>query len=763
MAFLILTGAITASGRQPRTTSRVPAANSQGMLTIHADSQEKEKDVSHLRGHVVVTYQDMKVTADDATYDATSGEITARGHIVFTDPMAHLEATEAHYNVRTKKGWFLDSKGYLHARVRVRPRVLHTENPFYIRAARVERLSETNYMIIRGHITTCENACKGWEISARKAKVRAGDKVVSRDAVFHLLDIPVFYSPFLINSIAKTPRRTGFLLPHFGNSSQKGFIFGDGFFWAINPSADLLLGVENYSVRGVGTRGQFRAAPSADSNISINYFGVNDKGSGALRQVRAAGESVNVTGSADNLGDGFRGVVDVDFVNSLAFRETWSSNFSEAVNSEARQTGFITKNFDVYSFNVYVSRYQDFLSAQQKIGNSVTIETLPSFSFSGIDKQVSNTPLFFSFDTSATGVSRTEPGFETPDLSERLDVHPTVALRSKPFWGFHLMPTFGAEVTRYGTSLKPDGSSVNRVLGEFSIDLRPPSLEKIFSKTLYGYRFKHVIEPDIQYRLVRATDPQNIQDIVLFDQTDLLTETNEIEYSLTNSIMTSKASDSGDTPQAHDLISWRVAQKYYFDPNFGGALVPGVNNTFESTLSLTGFAYAQGRRFSPVSSVLKFSPFSNYDTELRTDISASGGGVLDAGITSNLHRGIWGVELTDFFVNRTSELAMVTPSPPATSQFAEVPSYNLLRTLVTLGNTNRRGLSGAFGVDYNFTQHIAAQLVSQASYNFGCVALDFEYRRFDLGPLRRENQFRIALSLGNVGTFGNLKPGQRLY
>ena len=28
----------------------------------------------------------------------------------------------------------------------------------------------------------------------------------------------------------------------------------------------------------------------------------------------------------------------------------------------------------------------------------------------------------------------------------------------------------------------------------------------------------------------------------------------------------------------------------------------------------------------------------------------------------------------------------------------------------------------------------------------------------NLGPLRRESQFRVALSLANVGTFGNLKP-----
>ena len=34
--------------------------------------------------------------------------------------------------------------------------------------------------------------------------------------------------------------------------------------------------------------------------------------------------------------------------------------------------------------------------------------------------------------------------------------------------------------------------------------------------------------------------------------------------------------------------------------------------------------------------------------------------------------------------------------------------------------------------------------------------------RLNLGPLRRESQFRLALALANVGTFGNLRPRERI-
>jgi hypothetical protein len=98
----------------------------------------------------------------------------------------------------------------------------------------------------------------------------------------------------------------------------------------------------------------------------------------------------------------------------------------------------------------------------------------------------------------------------------------------------------------------------------------------------------------------------------------------------------------------------------------------------------------------------------------RADLNPSGGGVLNAGITSRVQ---------GFF---------------------------------------HQPVRGTFGPDHNLAQN-ALQTVGQVSYNLGCFVLDFEYRRFALGALRRANQFRVALSLANVGTFGNLKPRERLY
>lgn len=736
--------------------------------SIQADSQRKVRDTYHLSGHVQITYQQMKTTADQVTFDEPSGEITALGHVTFTDPSTFLDADQAHYNLRTQAGWFSNARGYFHARIRPRPRMLTTENPFYVQAKKVERVDESLFVVQNGRLSSCEDEKKGWSISVKQARVFVDDKAISRGTVFHLMGVPLFYAPILVDSISRNPRQTGFLLPEVGNSTQKGYIIGDGFFWAINPSLDLMAGAAEYSKRGVGTFGRIRARPSESSELNIDYFGVNDKAHTTCPESAAAqglcigqagGENVRATGQASDLPYGFRGVLDVDYINTLAFRLTFSDNFTQAVASEVHQRGFLTKDFDAYSVNFYASRYQDFLSTAPTAGNSVVIQEMPSFSFSGVDKQVGHTPFYFGFDTSVGAVGRSNPGFES-DITNRIDLHPEITLRTRPFWGFHFTPTVGVDTTHYGASLRPDQHPLDRALGEFSADLRPPSLAKIFSKPLWGYRIKHLIEPDIKYRLVRASDREDIDNIIRYDDVDILSETNEIEYSLTNSLLVRKdVPDGTDVPQAREFVSLSLTQKYFFDPTFGGALQPG-SNVFQPTIDLTGFAFAQGRRLSPLVSVLKIAPSSNYDTELRADINPNGGGVLNAGITSHIHRGPLGLAVTDFFVNKTATLpTFLVPATPLSA----LPSFNLLRTVVTWGDVSRKGFSGAAGIDYNFAQEIAHQVVAQGSYNFGCMALNFEYRRFALGPLRQENVYRIALSLANFGTFGNLRPRERLY
>ena len=122
-------------------------------------------------------------------------------------------------------------------------------------------------------------------------------------------------------------------------------------------------------------------------------------------------------------------------------------------------------------------------------------------------------------------------------------------------------------------------------------------------------RWKHTIEPDIVYNYV--TGVNDFGRFIRFDEDETLTDTNEVEYGITQRLY--RRTDGGD---AEELVTWQLAQKYFFDPTFGGALVPGQRNVFQTLDDLTPFAFAdEPRRFSPIVSDLTIEPGKHYDTQ----------------------------------------------------------------------------------------------------------------------------------------------------
>ena len=124
------------------------------------------------------------------------------------------------------------------------------------------------------------------------------------------------------------------------------------------------------------------------------------------------------------------------------------------------------------------------------------------------------------------------------------------------------------------------------------MDIRLPVFERVWDGG--ETKWKHVIEPYVDYRFVNGVN--DFGRFLRFDEDETLTDTNEIEYGITQRLYRRKGSDD-----AEEFITWHLSQKYFFDPTFGGALVPGQPNVFQTLDALTPFAFADvARRFSPI-------------------------------------------------------------------------------------------------------------------------------------------------------------------
>src|SRR5271166_242690 len=611
-------------------------------VLIRADEQEKSQDIYKVRGNVEIRFRNNVIHADQATYDSSTGIVTATGHVVYDGGThsEHLVGTHATYDVSRDTGTFYDVTGSTGITVKSQAMFLRSSTPFFFTGKVVDKLGPDSYRVHHGIITSCQLPKPKWEYHPATATVEMGGDAKMYHSTMRIAGIPVFYFPYVQHPADNLGRQSGFLIPAIGQSNSKGFIFGDSFYWAINRNSDAEIGGYYFSSRGWAQVGNYRNI-GWHYQLHAEYYGVIDEKGDPKNHQNQGGEELKANGAVA-LPYGFRGVISVDYLSSYVFRLAFGQSFTEAINSEVRSSGFVSKSWSGNFLGLWLARYQNYQSTIN--GDVIDIAHIPSFQMAGVENPIFGSKFMYTYDVAAEGVSRHEPGFQTQNVVGRVDASPTVSLPTL-LNGWTFRPEVGVQETVYSERLIPTenntgiigvavAQALNRNVALASMEIRPPSVAKIFDRKLFGYVMKHVVEPYAIYRY--ETGINNFSNIIRFDQRDILADSNSVEYGVVNRLYVKKSKSDpecfdhpkylpSDTPPAEakkemaadshicddqsgparEFITWTIAQKYFFDPNFGGALVPNQRNVFDSSVDFSGIAFlTQPRNASPVISGL---------------------------------------------------------------------------------------------------------------------------------------------------------------
>jgi LPS-assembly protein len=721
-----------------------------GEYEFDSDSQDSDGGVYHLHGHVVIELFDSQFKADDAEYDENTKTFKAHGNVVYRNYERNevIYCDRAEYNTDTARGTFYHLKGYTKTKVVARPGVLTTQEPFYFEANWAEKIEE-KYILHDGIITDCHIPHPWWTMNAHMWDIIPGDRAITHGGVFHVHGVPLLYLPYFYKALKKEPRKSGFLTPEAGHSSLFGYFVGAGYYWAINRSYDVEYLMTDYTSRGISHHLDFRGKPTQNTDFNIIAYGVDDHGVTSGGTTTGAAPGASVTGTfKTQFGDGWTARANIDYLSSFLFRQTFTTSFSEAIYSSTNSSAFVSKNLSYYTVNADVSENKNFESTAS--GDAVIIRKLPEVEFEGRDQQIASgsLPLWFSFDASLAAFHRveptSEPGFyETNQFTPRGDLEPSIS--SVFQWkGMSIAPTFTMHETFYGQSFingAVSSTALNRSAPEVNFDIVFPTIERIFNKkTFLGDKLKHVIEPRLNYKYV--TGVNDFLDTLRFDQVDLLADTSEVEVGLTNRIYAKK----GDT--VREVFTWEVFQKVFFDPTFGGAVVAGQRNVTLSSLDLTGFSFLDGpRNYSPIVTILRIAPIAGVGIRWEGDYDP----VLHRFTNSMFSADI---RHKKYFLSAGS--TQVKPDPVVSGP------ANQLSAQLGYGDPNRKGWNVAFSTVYDFHYAVQEFAVAQVTYNTDCCGFSVEYRRTNFG-VRDDTAYRVAFSIANIGTFGNLKKQERLF
>ncbi len=711
-----------------------------GELRVKADSYEQvAKGQWEARGGTVdLRVSGMRIQADRADVleepqpDGTvRHRLVAEGNVVFIRGEERLAGDRLEMD-DAGHGFIDNAVGYV-------------EPGVFVEGRRVERVDDETYRVEGGRFTSCAQPNPRWGFSASKATIEMDDKVVARNAVFKVKGIPVFYAPYIYYPISKDGRSSGFLFPHFGYSSYRGFNAGTGFFWAMGRSTDQTFYGDYYSKIGYGFGHELRYMNTSPSRgIFRTYLFrvteedlVTDPETGEVLSGRASALDYDIDWNALQMLPGkVRATVNVRKYSDLLFRQRFQDNFNNASSRTERWSGSLERDLRLAVLSAYADTTSTYFGTTYRRVNG----RIPGLGLRRFPRQVGLGGIVFGLEATAERIQYGD--VDHVDNWPRYDLAPSV---SRPFTLSFLefSPSVGYRYTRYGSSYGVNeegeaaivGPPINRSFFESQVEMRGPTFSRVFDTPGFGYseRFKHVIGPEVSWTY--RTRVEDYNSIPKFDGDDYYLGTNQIAYSLVQRFYAKRLGPTGK-PLPYEFFNWRLMQTYYVQ------IADGQNN-FDPNYSSSAFGPGGGtEHLSPLMSRMRLRPTPDFSLDFHVEYDV------------NFKQ----VRRTSVFGNVGTPRVSLTGGWSRSVRLAEDPAERTVGAHTVRGNAaielvpKRLTLEGS--ADYDLLNDLLWQMRGQVRYSVQCCGFSVEYIRYNWNG-RDEKQWRFNLELANVGSIGS--------
>jgi LPS-assembly protein len=218
------------------------------------------------RGNVEIFYNNNVLTADEVIYDQGANTLTASGNVELKDVNGNVIRADRYTLTDDFRDGFVQSLSVV------------ARDDSRITAERAERREGNVTEFTKGTFTACksENGVPPlWCIGARKiTHDQAAGTISYQDAQFELFGQPVFYMPYFQHPDASVKRKSGFLMPEYGNSEQLGAYAEIPYYFALAPSYDFTFHPRYMTEQGVLWQGDWRQK-IGNGEYSINLAGID--------------------------------------------------------------------------------------------------------------------------------------------------------------------------------------------------------------------------------------------------------------------------------------------------------------------------------------------------------------------------------------------------------------------------------------------------------------------------------------------------------
>jgi LPS-assembly protein len=691
---------------------------------------------------VQIDCDDLQFFADHMELFQKEGRVIANGNVTYISGGNRINAERMVYYTKTRTGTFYVATGTAVLRESAQPGIFGTQEPdAYFWGDELQKIGPKVYRIIRGGFTTCVQPAPRWEMAANSITLHLDDYAFMRNAVFRVKNVPLMFLPVFYYPIQEDNRATGFLIPIYGSTTQRGQSLTNQFFWAIDRSHDATFEHDWFSKTGNQIGGEYRyvLAPGSQGNAHMSFLNehpTTTTGSdGSTSEVPGRHAFTLIGDLAQRLPHNMHARANANYYSNISTHQAYNQDVYQATNRSRRLNGNLTGAWSGYSVSVTADR-SDYFSDETSYQ---TTGTLPRVWITRGEQAIGSTKMYFGvnseYATMIRNVTTNDVKVSDQGLT-RFDVNPTLRV---PFtkWPFFTVNSVVGWRGTYWTESIEKGQQVEEPIGRRYFDLQTRITGPVFNRIWtpnngYAEKFKHVIEPSVTIHYI--PDVTNFNEIVKLDGTDSVLGTTQVSYGLSNRLYAKKTT-------SREIASVTLAQSYYTNENAA---------TYDPNQP-SGYGQTKPTHFSPVILAARGAPTDRIQGDFRTD--------WDPTIhTFKTFSSNGSYRFSDWL--QTSVGWSHRRFIPGTIYTQETSTNSLNATTSVRRMGNRIGAFYSF--NYDLKQNTFLQQRITAYYNAQCCGVAVEYQTFNYAgsfvtrTVNEDHRFNISFTLAGVGTFSNL-------
>lgn len=546
----------------------------------------------------------MIINGDNVEYSADSKEVVATGNIEVIYKGAKLTCNRLKVNMQTKEGLaegnarLDDAKGVVTGEKIIYDFANKTgivynadfrANPYFGKAKKVEKLSDSEFVSKSGYFTTCSLDRPHYRFASKKISMFPQDKMQAERTTLYLWSIPLLYLP-RFNYSMKEPIMHVQVEP--GTRKDWGQYILNNWRYNLTQNSNLTVFLDYRTKLGLAEGLDLNYKTLGTGSGDFKFYYTNEKAdnlpAGAPTEFERyfmrwrhkwdIDERTNVTAEFFKIIDKRR-KDDATYPSTSSFLQDY---FFREYEKDAQPLSYALFHhaFNYSSLDILLQKRTNHWFDQ--------LDKLPEINYNLPSLQLGETPLYFE-NASQFGVYNKKGSMMTPALNDdvtvtRLDTTNRVSLPLR--LGFiQFKPFVASQQTFYDKGANGQSGKV-RTIFYSGADLSTKFYRVYNAKTNFlGLNIngiRHIITPSIGYLY---THPPTIPvgNIRQIDAVDAITRGNTATLSLSNKFQTKR------NGQSVDFVDLLITTEYVFDPKSGAyqnsILYTNPGNKLESQLS----------------------------------------------------------------------------------------------------------------------------------------------------------------------------------